>query len=935
MWRRHLTIGLLTVIVGIWIASWEAHTPYLSALQKYSGDLSEDYQGLVRDNLRVHLRQHDRLIVSPPDALQIAPLRDGLLERGKRFLVLFSAKPERDKQRAPDLYVMQVNMGANAYPLSFTPARNLTRNAQSEDRLFALRLAEKGEGDRGAQILFGQLEPGGRCRAVTYLWWSDEASEGEALSEQSSPLAQIGSPALGVSAWENAHYFDHPHEPEWATLRFDQPLPDCSARLGIAGESDRGDHKFQVLRARQVEFTVDTITEAVTPVKSGVELVSRHEGDSSALSGLQHLLKVYNLLNLDEDLNMSSLKSNVANSFERNVYELMADSAEIPPVGEVSSILDSRRPTWYPPRIDVQYPLPQEGVWRPVKVRSNQAPLILKTFVRLDPKHPYHSVHLYALDMRRLGLKFVAGADLKAQHLEGVGSSRIARDDQAQVIAAFNGGPRSHSLDGASGELSSHGIIENRHVLAPASEGLSTVAIDDRGRIALGLLDISEAPRDWPSLRQSYAPLVDLRVNDRDFVPPQSPKGRLDHLHLTRSALGINSQGTLVFAWSKSTTTQLLAQALKLVGVQFAMSLRATSEQSGLALYPDPRISAERPAYSKMPLDPKVWREGALEDFFYVVLAQSLPKSFPKRRGDWRVGEGEWAPVKHQDIDPWLSRSFVSAERAGSLVELLLIDGERLRVNLALGEHRKLKPTHEERPLVAAPVARIPIGIGTRTLGVTELSVAYHQAQAGKMTWGVDDQGNSVIDRWGQGDMSSDGAWRDILQGEAIIDRGAPIQPRRREPAEEQDQESARNAKRKPPAKPNVDEEPPPPVIELFESGPIAALGITANNNLVFAHVARPDLPALQSAMISAGVVRALRVNHIGTAQTGEAQFFYNHSGQTFYNVYPDLALKPAFLETGKSALLSLEDALIITARASNPRARFVESFQNLEAGQP
>ena len=82
--------------------------------------------------------------------------------------------------------------------------------------------------------------------------------------------------------------------------------------------------------------------------------------------------------------------------------------------------------------------------------------------------------------------------------------------------------------------------------------------------------------------------------------------------------------------------------------------------------------------------------------------------------------------------------------------------------------------------------------------------------------------------------------------------------------------------------------------------------------------------------MISAGVQRALRLNYQGTAQTGESQFFYSHQGQTFYNIYPDLALKPAFLQTPKSALIGLEDSLILTTRASDPRARFVESFNEL-----
>ena len=95
MWRRHLTIGLLTIIVGIWFASWEAHTPYLSSLQKYQG--GENYQELVRANIKKHLKNHHRLLIKEGE-LQIAPLTARFLNVGQRFLVMFSAHQEAQKR---------------------------------------------------------------------------------------------------------------------------------------------------------------------------------------------------------------------------------------------------------------------------------------------------------------------------------------------------------------------------------------------------------------------------------------------------------------------------------------------------------------------------------------------------------------------------------------------------------------------------------------------------------------------------------------------------------------------------------------------------------------------------------------------------------------------------------------------------------------------
>ena len=925
MWRKHLTLGLLTVIAGIWFASWQGYTPHLSRLKTYQGQEGEDFFSIVRDNLRQHLNNHHHLMVSK-EGLKIAALPSKLFSAGDPYVVFFSAKKEDLVNHEEDLYTMQVHLGSNAYPISFTPPRNLTENPLSKDQIFDLRTAQNDGERNGIHLLFGQIDGEERCRAVSYLHWDYE--------DQADPQDDQGVLRSAFAQLVNAHLFDRATRPQWLVTRFKTPVAQCHAQWSNkADERDenkgkvqgRGIDKFDIFSAQSHLVSVDVITQSTNPIKSNIEVIKPQKDGEQALTALQEALRVYDLLNLDEDLSLSSLKSELATGFEKNLYELLVnqnDASQHQPVGEVSSILDGRRPNWYPPRIDVKSGFPREGQWRPIKLMKEGEPLLLKTYIRLDKEHPYHSIHLYALDMRRLGIRFVAGGDALAKNLEGVGSGKIKNEEQRTVMIAFNGGPSlEQSHEDTQGQGDAHGVIQDHHILVPPTEGLPTLALDHRGRLAMGRLDVDQLPISWSSIRQSYAPLVDLRIRDRKFVSPQSPKGRLDHLHLTRSALGINQQGTLIYAWSEAASAPLLAQALRLVGVKFAMSLRSTSDQNGIAIYPDSRLegksNTERATHQKMQVDPQKWREGSKRDFFYFVLAQSLPHAFPQRPANWREGEGVWKMVKHQDVNPWLATSFVNSEHVGSNVELLRIDGERLQVNFSLGGHRDAQFYSDERPLPAEPIARIPLGFATKRLGIRSANQDYYPPVLGKMTWAVDEQGKSVLGRWGQNDLRVDGAWQDLVQGEGIIDEGKAL-TLNKVPSVVSDDDADADAVTDIKA-------------ELHKGGATGALGATLGGDLIFAYAQRGDIKALQMAMIAAGVQCALRINYQGTSNTGHYQFFYRYLGQTFYNSYPDLALKPAALQTEQSALLGIDDALIITPKASLPRARFVESFKELE----
>ena len=923
MWRKHLALGLLTVIAGIWFASWQGYTPHLSRLKTFQDGAGVDFYNTVKDNLRQHLNNHHHLMVAKGH-LKLAALPSKLFSAGDPYLIFFSAKKEDQVNQEEDLYTMKVYLGSNAYPISFSPPRNLTENPLSKDLILDLKTVQDDPQRNGVHLLYGQMHQEMGCRAINYLHWDYE-------DQEKSPSEQ-GTFTKLFSGLSNEHIFDRNTLPQWLSVRFKYPLKNCQAvwlnKNSAATQSSkfgRGSDKYRILSGDKEVVTIDTITQTMTPIRSNLEIVKPPQNKVQSFSAFQEALRAYDLLNLDEDLSLSGLKSNLATQFEKNLYELLVnenDPRQHQAVGEVSSILDGRRPNWYPPRIDVKSGFPGEGQWQAIKLFEDGDPLILKTYIRLDPERPYHSIYLYAMDMRRLGLRFVAGGNMLEKKQEGVGTGRFKREDQGAALIAFNGGPKIEHInyDGAQGNYQ-QGQIQDHQILVPTSEGLPTLAIDQKGRLAMGRLDVEELPMTWSSFRQSYAPLVDLRIRDRKFVPPQSPKGRLDHLHLTRSALGINSQGTLIYAWSEATNTEFLAQALRLVGVRFAMSLKSDTNQIGLAVYPDSRLEGkqgqEKPAHSKMQLDPQQWRTGAQEDFFYLVLAQSLPYAFAQRPANWREGEGVWKKIKYQDVNPWLATSFVNADHVGTDVKLLIIDGERLQLNLSLGGHRSEQNYKEERPLPAEPVARIPLGFTSQKLGLVSIKQKLQEPILGKMTWVVDEQGKSTIGRWGQDELRIDGAWQDLLQGEAIIDQGKAI-----------DTEQLRQIRL---TQTEEDPDRQDRFAEPHLKGSLTALGITGAGDLIFAQTSINDIKALQKTMILAGVQHALRLNYQGSAETGQHQFFYRHLGQTFYNSYPDLALKPAKLQTSKSALIGIDDALIITPKSSLSRARFVDSFKELQ----
>ena len=96
-----------------------------------------------------------------------------------------------------------------------------------------------------------------------------------------------------------------------------------------------------------------------------------------------------------------------------------------------------------------------EGQWLAVEGREGAGdPMVLRTFLRIDPARGFERVELFAFDMRRLGLGYSAGAEEPKSESGARGTGRVPTARRRLVVAALNGG--------LSSSMGRFGVIENQ-----------------------------------------------------------------------------------------------------------------------------------------------------------------------------------------------------------------------------------------------------------------------------------------------------------------------------------------------------------------------------------------------------------------------------------------------------------------------------------------
>lgn len=211
---------------------------------------------------------------------------------------------------------------------------------------------------------------------------------------------------------------------------------------------------------------------------------------------------------------------------------------------------------------------PGDGLWSPVEdtEHAGEAPLLYRTLVHPDPARPWAELFVVAIDLARVRLNSVVGAEQpEAKTPEARAYRRTAvipEDARSSLVAAFNGGWRTEH-----GQL---GMKADGVLFVPPKDRACVVAAanDDTLRIAPWAAVASEESQ-WRWWRQTPGCLyVDGAPNDglsqNAWAWGAAVSGETV---IRRSAIGLAPKGDVLFMGvSNATTAPVLAAGMHHAG---------------------------------------------------------------------------------------------------------------------------------------------------------------------------------------------------------------------------------------------------------------------------------------------------------------------------------------------------------------------------------
>ncbi len=262
---------------------------------------------------------------------------------------------------------------------------------------------------------------------------------------------------------------------------------------------------------------------------------------------------------------------------------------------------------------------PGTANWSPYVADAAGHPLLERALVNPDPERPYAQAALVRIDLTRAQLHLVAGTREPLSPVRAVRPGRIPIADDAQLLAAFNGGFK--AVNGTFG-MAVGGIT-----LLPPQTGLATLAIYRDGHVQMGVwgTDMRETP-DMAAWRQNCPLLV-----DKGLIAPLAETDNAalwgktvgNKVATWRSGLGLSADGhALIYAAGDGLTVPALAQALIDGGAQRAMQLDINSYWTRFVTY-GPAASGHglvaQKLLASMQGDTRQFLVPDSRDFFYVT----------------------------------------------------------------------------------------------------------------------------------------------------------------------------------------------------------------------------------------------------------------------------------------------------------------------------
>ena len=224
--------------------------------------------------------------------------------------------------------------------------------------------------------------------------------------------------------------------------------------------------------------------------------------------------------------------------------------------------------------------LPGEGSWRPVGRLVRGIPAVYETFLRPDAVHTSVVDGIAWMDTRLLSATLYSGS-----YIPGGGpytyTAPIQPSAASSLVAAFNAGFRMQDADG--------GYYTQGQTIIPLRAGAASFVIYRNGSATLGAWGTDvRMSSDVGAVRQNLSLLVDngrpvSGLNANDTTTWGNTLG--NQVYVSRSGIGITSNGALVYVGGPNLNITDLANLLVRAGAVRAMELDINTDWVNFATF--------------------------------------------------------------------------------------------------------------------------------------------------------------------------------------------------------------------------------------------------------------------------------------------------------------------------------------------------------------
>ncbi|MGD0985689.1 MAG: phosphodiester glycosidase family protein [Acidimicrobiales bacterium] len=227
--------------------------------------------------------------------------------------------------------------------------------------------------------------------------------------------------------------------------------------------------------------------------------------------------------------------------------------------------------------------LPGEGSWRPVGRLVRGVPAVYETFLRPD------SIHTSVVDgIAWMDTKLLSATLYSGSYIPGGGpytyTAPVQPSAAASLVAAFNAGFRMQDANG--------GYYTQGQTIIPLRAGAASFVIYRNGRAIVGAWGTDvKMSSDVVAVRQNLSLLVEdgrpvSGLNANDTTTWGNTLG--NRVYVSRSGIGITSDGALVYVGGPSLNITDLANLLVRAGAVRAMELDINTDWVNYATFAPP-----------------------------------------------------------------------------------------------------------------------------------------------------------------------------------------------------------------------------------------------------------------------------------------------------------------------------------------------------------